>query len=59
MQHDHVLKKFNIDLLTPRDGVLEGVGVGWGGGGCGKIFATVLLHLIRYDHILKRLNLTY
>ena len=35
MQHDHVLKKLNVDLLpAPRVG----------GGSAGKIFATMLLH---------------
>ena len=36
MQHDHVLKKFNFDLLNPS------LGSG-GGGSAGKIFATILL----------------
>ena len=36
MQHDHVLKKLNFDLLTPSPGSrVSG----------GKIFATMLLHL--------------
>ena len=35
MQHDHVLKKLNFELLTPTTG--EGRSVG-------KIFATMLLH---------------
>ena len=34
MQYDHVLKKFNFNLLTPR--------VGRGGGSAGLIFATML-----------------
>ena len=29
MQHDHVLKKLNFDLLTPTPG--SGAGVGWSG----------------------------
>ena len=37
MQHDHVLKKLTIDILTPYPRVLEG-----GGSGC-IIFATMLL----------------
>ena len=40
MQHDHVLKKLNFDLLTPH----PGLGVIWVGSAC-KIFATMLLHL--------------
>ena len=35
MQHDHVLKKMNFDLLTPSPG-LEGGGVGV----CRKFFLT-------------------
>ena len=38
MQHDHVLKKLNFDLLTPSRG-----SGGGGGGYAGKIFGTVLL----------------
>ena len=34
MQYDHVLKKLNFNLLTPR--------VGGGGGSAGIIFATML-----------------
>ena len=53
MQYDHVLKKFNFDLLIPR------VGCG-GGGSAGKIFATMLLHFVipffmQYDLVLKML----
>ena len=33
MQHDHVVKKLNLNLLTPRVG---------GGGSAGIIFATML-----------------
>ena len=44
MQHDHVLKKLNFDLLTPP----QGHGGGWGGEGvgrsAGKFFATMLVH---------------
>ena len=29
MQHDHILKKMNFDLLIPP----QGSGRGWGGGG--------------------------
>ena len=52
MQYDHVLKKFNFDLLIPRVG---------GGGSAGKIFATMLLHFVipffmQYDLVLKMLN---
>ena len=36
MQHHHVLKKFNFDLLIPSQG-------GWS---AGKIFPTMLLHLL-------------
>ena len=39
MQHDHVLKKLNFDLLIP-----QGRGRGGGRGSAGKIFATILLH---------------
>ena len=35
MQYDHVLKKLNFNLLTPRVG-------GGGGGSAGIIFATML-----------------
>ena len=49
MQHDHVLKKLNFDLLT-RSGASVCVCVGGGGGGGGgsadKIFATMLLHFV-------------
>ena len=51
MQHDHVLKKLNFDILTPR---VEGGG--GGGGSADKIFATMLLHSsfhlihMQYDH---------
>ena len=38
MQHDIVLKKLNFYSLTPR--------VREGGGGCGEIFATMLLHFV-------------
>ena len=46
MQHDHVLKKLNFDLMTSSPGSR---GRGWGGGwmrgrSTGKIFATKLLH---------------
>ena len=37
MQYDHVLKKLNFNLLTPRVG-----GGGGGGGSAGIIFATML-----------------
>ena len=37
MQYDHVLKKLNFNLLTPR--------VGGGGGSAGIIFAT-MLHVV-------------
>ena len=47
MQHDHVLTKFNFDLLTPR---LRG--------SVGKIFATISLHFVIpiHDHVLKTSN---
>ena len=32
MQHDHVLKKLNLDLLTPFPGGGVGVGGGWSAG---------------------------
>ena len=35
IQHDHVLKKLNFDLLTPMVGV---------GGSAGTIFATMLVY---------------
>ena len=37
MQYDHVLKKLNFNLLTPRSGGGGGVG-----GSAGIIFATML-----------------
>ena len=40
MQHVHVLKKLNFDLLTPSPGSGGGVS-----GSQGKIFASMLLHL--------------
>ena len=40
MQHDHVLKKLNFDLLTPYPGSGEGVGISW------QIFAALLLHFL-------------
>ena len=49
MQHDHVLKKLNFDLLT-RSGasvcVCMCVCVCGGGGSADKIFATMLLHFV-------------
>ena len=42
MQHDHVQKNLNFDLLTPSPRV---VGEG-GGGSAGKTFATLLLHFV-------------
>ena len=44
MQHDHILKKLNFDLLTPR--VKGGGGGGGVGGSAGKIFANMLLHFM-------------
>ena len=41
MQHEHVLKKLNFDLLTTSPG-----SVGGGGGSAGKIFVTMLLHFV-------------
>ena len=56
MQHDHVLKKLNFDLLSPTAGSRRGLLAKylliycsiWGGGGgnAGKILATMLLHLV-------------
>ena len=43
MQHDHVLKKLNFDLIDPIPRVVGGGG--GGGGSAGKIFATMLLHM--------------
>ena len=42
MQHDHVLKKLNFDLLA-RSGASVCV---CGGGSADKIFATMLLHFV-------------
>ena len=45
MQHDHVLKKLNFDLLTPYPGCEGGsAGRGAGEGILGKVFATILVH---------------
>ena len=60
MQHDHVLKKLNFDLLT-RSGASVCVCV-CGGGSANKIFATMLLHFVIpfnliCNMILKKLNL--
>ena len=44
MQHDHVLRKFKFDLLTPSPGL--GMGGGEGMGSAGKLFATMLLALV-------------
>ena len=39
MQHDHVLKKLNYDLLTPSPGSGGGGGGGGGGGrGCRAVY---------------------
>ena len=38
MQHEHVLKKLNVDLLNLRSG--------GGGGSAGKIIATMLLYFL-------------
>ena len=58
MQHDHVLKKLDFDLLTHRVGVR-----GEGLGSAGKIFATVCCCIcdslkfdMQHDQILKKLN---
>ena len=40
MQHDHVLKKVNLDIFTLRSGVCVG------GGSVGKIFATLLQRFV-------------
>ena len=40
MQPGHILKKLNLDLLTPT----LGSGGGGGQGSASKIFATILLH---------------
>ena len=45
MQHEHVLKKLNFDLLT-RSGASVCVCVGGGGGSADKLFATMLLHFV-------------
>ena len=51
MQHDHVLKKFHFDLLTPTAESVVGEG------SVGKIFSTMLLHLaMQHDYVLKKLN---
>ena len=57
MQHDHVLKKLNLHLLTLRSGWVVG-----GGGVVGKIIATNLLYFVipfclimQHDHVLKKL----
>ena len=57
MPNDHVLKKMNFNLLTPR--------VVWGwGGSAGIIFAT-MLHVdslsfdMQHDHVLKKFNFTF
>ena len=42
MQHDHVLKKWNFDLLTPAPGS-GGGGGGGGRGSAGIVFGTLLL----------------
>ena len=54
MQHDHVLKQLNFDLLTSSSGLGEG-----GRLSASKIFATLLLHPrfgMHHDHVLKKLN---
>ena len=40
MQHDHVRKKLNFNLLTPRGG--------GGGGAAGKIFATMCYYVTAF-----------
>ena len=53
MQHDHVLKKLNFDLLA-------GSGT-WGGGGGGgsadKIFAAMLLHFVISFNLICNMNM--
>ena len=44
MQHDHVLEKLKVDLLTAYLGSGGGGGGGVGRGVCGKIFASMLLY---------------
>ena len=41
MQHDHVLKKLNFDLMIQPQG--QGMGLV---GSAGKVFATKLLHFV-------------
>ena len=57
MQHDIVLKKFSVDLLTPR---LRG---GWGEGVCGQNICYPVATFrdsnkfdMQHDHVLKNLN---
>ena len=48
MQHDHILKKLNFDLLTPSQGS-GGGGREWKGGvggSAGKIFGTMLHYFV-------------
>ena len=59
MQHDHVLKKLNFDLLTSS----QGRGGGYGRGICGQnicyhVAALVILFnlICNMTHVLKKLN---
>ena len=57
MQHDHVLKELNFDLLTLRSGVCVG------GGGCGKNICYLVATFcdannfdMQHDYVLKNLD---
>ena len=60
MQHDHVLKKLNFDLLTPSPGSSGG-----GGGMKGVCMQTIYYHVaafvillfgMQHEHFLNKLN---
>ena len=63
MQHDHILKKWNIDRLTPTPGSEVCV---WGGGGGGVCRQNICDHLtafvipfnliMQHDIVLKKVN---
>ena len=75
MQHDHVLKKLNFDLLTPTRGSRCGglqaeipfhlicnmnfnhLTPRVGGGLCGEIFGTILLHFMIQFNLISNMTM--
>ena len=56
MQHDHVLKKWNFDLLTPSP-VSDVCAGGGGGGSAGKIFSIMLLYIAIPFNLIRNMTM--